>query len=563
MRGDRFSSAGVDRSWTDAVTNKVVLRGLDGSAYLKWLSARSVRLEPIIPQFLHEITHHWCFDSCVGRALALSRMRAGLAVIGMGAGAETRLAADVARYEAAAVLLRPLAEGLALFAELDTRTGGANIVSQPLMALQMCFGFAVQPGPRREDVSLMALLQGSRLKRDFVDGRKAALYFRPFDCADAYLPGYLAVKGLHAALGRRVPEFEDRDLFLCYLRAFVYEDPLLARALLSTGEDELEGANQVGQRIQERLSVLEGHPDLREAVRCFDREVARGNRVAALSAGILASQAERVGFEDAYEYAVRELVSGVDPEEERAVVVAGVVLGNLNLRRFLVVAREDVRVARGSEGAVAITGLDEGVLFTLPDPPDIKGADRAELLVVIPSSAHFLALTLATPEGCTLVRCFGKASAEEREAVCQFASTQELRDGVTDLLAVALDDHVDQSWISLVRNKIRNEGAAIATGLCLSLATLNVSDADLDAVRARLGAAGMRPFLDDDPDLARSLAATGLVNSVTTAAGTVAAFVAALLELDEALVRDGLARLRNPGGFPLVAARGDQVLALV
>lgn len=70
--------------------------------------------------------HHWCFQSAVGSTLSLLYLRARRTALVISVQEEKSTPAsdsdvveDLGRYELVVNLLRPLAEGLALFAEFD------------------------------------------------------------------------------------------------------------------------------------------------------------------------------------------------------------------------------------------------------------------------------------------------------------------------------------------------------------------------------------------------------------------------------------------------------------
>jgi hypothetical protein len=87
-------------SWTDPISNAVILKGFNSSAYLTWFFSRTVKIESALPQFMHEFTHHWCFNSFVGQALALVRLRSQVTLL-LEKEPVAPLAVDVAKYEAA------------------------------------------------------------------------------------------------------------------------------------------------------------------------------------------------------------------------------------------------------------------------------------------------------------------------------------------------------------------------------------------------------------------------------------------------------------------------------
>src|SRR5919109_624853 len=63
------------RSWIDSVTNLATLDSLNDPNPTPWLSEDgNAPLDQWGP-FVHEATHHWCFDSPVGLSIALLAIR--------------------------------------------------------------------------------------------------------------------------------------------------------------------------------------------------------------------------------------------------------------------------------------------------------------------------------------------------------------------------------------------------------------------------------------------------------------------------------------------------------
>src|SRR6267143_4485558 len=104
------------RSWTNPVTNSMFLAELASDQGLAGLL--KLQLPPHSLQiFLHEVTHNWTFQSPVGGALALLRMRAerhAYACLAESKGGALGVLEDLSRYQLASELLRPLTEGFAL-----------------------------------------------------------------------------------------------------------------------------------------------------------------------------------------------------------------------------------------------------------------------------------------------------------------------------------------------------------------------------------------------------------------------------------------------------------------
>src|SRR5581483_2256314 len=104
--------------------------------------------------------------------------------------------------------------------------------------------------------------------------RKVDVLGRPLRCdGDAYLPGYLLVRQLWLAAIRRDGRLaNETDLFLMYLRSFLYDDMELVATLLDETLDEIRGPSAVANHIMRRLEQftnLDSHH-----VTLFDEAVA-------------------------------------------------------------------------------------------------------------------------------------------------------------------------------------------------------------------------------------------------------------------------------------------------
>lgn len=570
MAEDRFSSESADRSWTNAIANQAVLSGLDARDYLKWLDERGPRIESVIPQFLHEVTQRWCFDSLVGRAIALLRLRAGMrAAFDSSRSQASVLAADVARYEAASTVLKPIAEGLALYAEFDARSGETRVVSQPLLALQTSFGFLLDPGHEPE-LALVSLLQTTRLRREFLNDRKASLYFRRFDCDDGYLAGYLTVKTLEGRLRVAVPEFEDPDLFLTYLRAFVFEDAVLARMLLANERDEELAALAIATHIAERLADLgracehlREQPMMRASVRQFDDALANGRTKEALGRPIMIADADVAAAERAFETSTFALLDRADSSRDTASTVAVSIIANLQMRRFAEVARARVTVGTDDAGHRGVRDESGDVLCAVADDAAIKDGTAGDLTAVISSTKSYIALILSTDHGFHVLKWFGADREEEETVVTQFAAVRTLCKGIFRVLENALRDAIGESWIAEARDTVRDESLRLATDVYLKLATLNVPSEAVQLVRDAMLSQGMRPFLDDDPNVVRTLAMVGIVNAFSADPTTIRALGTGMLDLADHQVALAIQKLEASEQFPLLSGAHESLHALV
>src|SRR5690242_19137561 len=98
----------VHRSTTELLSNHTILRGYHEPHDIA-LAALGIYPEHTFPQFLHELTHHWCFNSPVGLALALLQLEAA-AIVVQGEttqSARERMRDCLIRATVATTLLRP------------------------------------------------------------------------------------------------------------------------------------------------------------------------------------------------------------------------------------------------------------------------------------------------------------------------------------------------------------------------------------------------------------------------------------------------------------------------
>jgi len=179
----------------------------------------------------HEMTHHWCFHSPVGTALALLKLRAGAATFTGTKQAD--IFSPLIKLECALEMMRPIAEGLALFSEFDMLSGCGDVRAP--IAGWLLYLFAREGMAKGEywDHALNLLLRHAR-SSEAAFKRRENLFVQPL-AADTggYLPGYLLVKTLWNKFKLSSSQLKDAELFLCFFRSFFYDD-------LSTGEPPVE-----------------------------------------------------------------------------------------------------------------------------------------------------------------------------------------------------------------------------------------------------------------------------------------------------------------------------------
>lgn len=245
-------------SYVDPVINAVVMSQIDlrGDMFRLLQGDLSPRL---LNTFLHEVTHHWCFMSPLGNALALLRMRAyrRAAVTLSGERDESSdLLDDVMRQQATVEMLRPLAEGLACFMELDAVPGNASVISGPMVAACMHFGGVENRKNGELDRTLFYLLYETRLHTSSFQRRENILASRFGLEEGGYLAGYLSVKNLWNFARTHVVAAADADLFACFLRSFIYDDYAFVAVVLDPSACEGDAVNIVANYFLSRVRTF-------------------------------------------------------------------------------------------------------------------------------------------------------------------------------------------------------------------------------------------------------------------------------------------------------------------
>lgn len=248
------------RGWTDLYTNLVLFKDVDLSRHLGGiLTPEKYRLpREIAPGFIHEATHHWCFHSTVGAALAalqLGAQRRGTATMaGFRDFPAQTLAEPMIRVDAAEECLRPLAEGLALFAEFDVTPGD----SVPKVSLPMWWAHYFFSNFHRDHVQtgILETLSSIRSTPAMERRRRGIL---AHDCTGnmgGYLPGYLAVKQMWLMAVDSERRFWNKDLFLMFLKSFLFADMKLATILLDPKphKSSADAARRIVHHIEDRLA---------------------------------------------------------------------------------------------------------------------------------------------------------------------------------------------------------------------------------------------------------------------------------------------------------------------
>ncbi len=503
------------RNWTETLGNTIFFEGLDSTSYFLWLDDRMKQPPPLIAPFLHEFTHHWCFCSLVGNVMAFAELRLH-ALSGRAPAARGVCARDHLALACLSNLLRPIAEGMALFAEfdLDAAPGESNL-GTPMTAASLCFA-QENGGPFHE-----MMLQGLRRSADHIDRKASAVYLGDFEIREGYLPGYMLVKSLFLAMSAKVPGLSS-EVFLAYLRCYLWEDPGFAAVFATIDSDGPNVAKQIINHFLVRIDTLRLASDLPERVAEFwqawsapglfrpgpglfvepdDNEAVLSQMSATSDAifGFLVSTAAKNDFAD------------MCPVGD----VVKLAVGLANLRRFTVVARVAARVrSDGDRWALILRpliGPERQILWytqTRPEDGDY------EYFAIIPNFAAYMVCLLRRGDKVIVIGQIG-----------HFDPTRHFDD------IVAFVTELDRSMaiIQALRSDFETVGYPAIRAKSLELALAECEEHALEVYltliayrgptdpekveleRGLLRASGLQSLFADDPEALRTLAAISLL----------------------------------------------------
>jgi hypothetical protein len=204
------------RSFINALSNPIHVPGIE-SASLAQIVKRQFPVDTIL-SCLHEISHHWCFQSPVGIAHALTYTD-GLIHMFESVTVDpdySRIAREsFIRFSMADALLDPLYDGIALFAEQNLSSLHSETASNPIVKIGMHYG--VEMGQNFfKDVS--TLLVRARRTISNIRRKKIILSYPGDPASSPYLTGYNTVMNCFHKSCFKVERLRDPDLFIVYFR---------------------------------------------------------------------------------------------------------------------------------------------------------------------------------------------------------------------------------------------------------------------------------------------------------------------------------------------------------
>jgi len=277
----------------------------------------------LLPDVLHEAVHHWCFNTPVGIALGILQEQLMEAM--QSGAAPGELGALYIRYNTASKTLGPLIEGMALFAEYDLVPGDGNLRVTPLNWLAiLAYPDLIHSNEENRTTEEAIRSAISRLRCvEATAARKDNLLCQPLDPRPlgGYLTGYMLVKGLWLQAVTRSSLARDTELWLAFLRAWIFHDTELAWELQQPAEPDLRviDAADPAEHFMDRLHELFDLDATTSALAAFNAAyspgAAPGDDIRAL--GMTESSRER------FEGAFREHIDRLElPAESESVDIA-------------------------------------------------------------------------------------------------------------------------------------------------------------------------------------------------------------------------------------------------
>lgn len=264
-------------SFTELPTNTVVLDEIRTEEHLTALLTGKLPID-LLPTVLHELTHHWCFFSAVGNVLATLRARFQQRC--MTVTEQAPIFEDLFRFETVTAALRPIAEGLALFAEFDVLPGHCDLRSEPLAWILALFRRDALVGgvSAAESDSILGELLSAPRRDERLWRKKESLLVKELHVGGGgYLAGYLGVKALWERVRQEAPDVADPELFWAYVRAFFFEDESLIAVMLNPQHEAAQPVLAILDHVSARIKLLQ-QADLGTSLRTFLKDASQRRR---------------------------------------------------------------------------------------------------------------------------------------------------------------------------------------------------------------------------------------------------------------------------------------------
>jgi hypothetical protein len=538
--GSMYSAAGTHwhraldaQGWTDLVSNITSLTPItiedDPRPWLAWGKAKPHNLSV----FLHEATHHWCFTSPVAFTIAGLTLRARLAMVRAVNGErhlENSIVEDLIRAETAVALLRPVAEGLALFAEFDATSRIKSKAISPV--LQTLLQFFIDPHRSAAlyqelpgEVAIAAAIGKAiyDLRTDLATlNRKASLLLKPLSFqTGGYLSGYLAVKSLwRAASSKHFSFANETDSFLMYLRSYIYDDWGLVSCLLSREWDEIRGAenvlNYVSQRINEWDELVANDFAEYETAIAVD---GGSNRL--FLPGIRVHEETAELGKQRLDDLTNELVASSRGEETTTTAIAAWSTSLLQRRHFMNLTSVPVEIRAVPNGLPEVRWNGHSILQPKPDDfrmglEESLGEAQLEVILSFRGDRFERAAVVHRDNKVLLCITFGleRHTDETRQNVLSVFLTRPLVIKSEEYMRSVVDQIVTESWFRIAIDHCKLQLDRLMEPLYKDISLRFARDyAALDSCVRIMSQGGLKPILKSS-SLVKGLALLGLATSL-------------------------------------------------
>jgi hypothetical protein len=519
-------------SYVDPIINAAVISQID----LRHHYAALLQLdfpEIYLPTFLHEGTHHACFMSPLGNTLAMLRMRGYRRTL-QPPDDDYDVLEDVLRQEVTMEMLRPFAEGLACFAELDSIPGKSNVLTQPMIATFLNFGGSSSEfrsktaiSPRDINLSLFGLLYRARMSHILTRRRENVLAGRFSTKFGGHLAGYMSVKNLWARARAQSDAAADSELFSSFLRSYVYDDYALISHVLDFDVVEHNAANLIVHYFHERLKqlwVLDWERCLSEFERNFGRVERGGTPRAPIDhpqpGGIQVHPKANATGRQRLEALADELSGPYDPSSEKDIMRA-IDTKRLKKRELFCLGSLSARVEVNKHRRGSVIPLDDdGKPASLPTVnvavlDGIKeGTSTGSLEFYLVPVENARVSAIVRDHELVFAHFEGRISENRREQLSELFGTRADDLGLIREQEKALESFIASKSIRIVREHIKASIPQSTDKIYGWLATMGVDAAHWRNTVEMLNQGGFLKLCDEDTELVSGLAFLGVANSV-------------------------------------------------
>ncbi|WP_405163310.1 hypothetical protein OG203_44830 [Nocardia sp. NBC_01499] len=579
------------RSWTDLSSNLTHLGAVRLADHLDELLHPGKGSPELTLGCLHEFTHHWCFHSAVGFAITGLQYRMTRAALSGDGRAVDWIQRDAVAYHTVSAVLRPLIEGLALFAEFDVNTVHSPVATAPMLAAINLFSgkaphilgpaadgdLAPMVGDRAATLAMSlpisAHLRTIRVSEAGIRRKVNVLATGLADDQDGYLLGYLSVKSMWRDVRRRCDRlYTETDLVLALLRGFFFEDRRLVEILLGTGEKDMGKlanliVDHVTGRVRELARITEADVATLEAL-ILSRAPTESAKWAA---PLHVSTARWRAGQRAYTV----LLTDLNAEPRKVADTADAELAE-GLRRAFGVLLDRRHIVRLGTAAVEVTVARRGkyvvrlgkrVLLRgrAPDASPQSGSGTVELVFSALSSGLHRAIVVYGPDSAIDIVAPGiePDDADEMALLRTHAHPGERYVELFERMRRVVDGVLDATPQAALLAAVQDQLPEVAKHLYLDSGLNTVPDDRLIEVWRTLDAGGIYALLDYDRDLLEALVILGAVAPLMPFRGQLLAELALHGFPDPEAILRRLTELEQRTGFGLVNADDQRVMVHV